>query len=284
MTSAASRIDYGVARNGARQLRRQWVPAGQPRAAVLIVHGICEHSGRYEHVGARLAAAGFATVAYDQRGHGKTEGPLGYIDTFGEFLDDVEDHLGQLRATGLPVVLLGHSLGGLISTRYAVSDRPKPDLLVLSGPALASGVPSWQETLVAKLAQLAPRLQLKPPKQVFTVAMLSEDPEVGRAYQADPLVRSGSSVQLLAQMFIAQHETQAGIDRLIVPTLCLHGSDDQIVAAAASELIESLPNVTRRVIEGLRHELFNEPRGPELLTEVVTWIDQHLAADHLPRT
>lgn len=274
--SSASRIDYGTTRNGARQLRRQWVPMAEPRAAVLIVHGISEHSGRYEHVGAALAAAGFAAVAYDQRGHGGTEGRPTYIDKFSEFIDDLEDHVDQLRAAGLPVVLLGHSLGGLVTTTYTVSDRPSPDLLVLSGPALASGAPSWQETAASKLAQLAPRLLLKPPKKLFNTTMLSRDPAVGQVYDADPLVRPGSTVQLLAQIFATQKETQRRIADLTVPTFCLHGSDDEVVPAQGSEILIGLPNATRRVVDGLRHELFNEPEKDELLAEVIDWINQHL--------
>jgi len=276
VTSTASRIDYGTARNGAKQLRRQWVPQEPARATVLIVHGISEHSGRYEHVGAAFAAAGIAAVAFDQRGHGRTEGVSTYINKFSEFIDDVEDHLTQLRATGLPVVLLGHSMGGLVATRYAVSDRPPPDLLVLSGPALASGVPPWQETLASKLAQLAPRFFLKPPKQLFNTDMLSRDPAVGQAYDADPLVRPGSTVQLLAQIFATQAEVRDRLDALTVPTLCLHGTDDQVVECAASELIDGRANVERRALPGLRHELFNEPEGPELISDVIDWINQRL--------
>lgn len=252
------------------------MPSGTPRAAVLIVHGISEHSGRYEAVGAAFAAAGFATVAYDQRGHGSTEGRPTYIDTFSEFVDDVEDHLTQLRATGLPVVLLGHSMGGLVATSYAVSDRPSPDLLVLSGPALSPAVPSLPQTLVSKLAQLAPRLFLKPPKKMFSTEMLTHDATVGQAYDADPLVRPGCTVQLLAQIFATQRDVGSQIDKLTVPTLCLHGGADEIVAAQASEFIAALPTVERRVIDGLRHELFNEPQGPELIADVIDWINRQL--------
>jgi len=109
--SAASKIDYGVNRKGDRQTRRQWIPDGPPRALVLIIHGIAEHSGRYEAVGAQFAEAGIGVIGIDQRGHGTTEGPKGHVETFDKFLDDVEDQITQMRDFGVPVVLLGHSMG-----------------------------------------------------------------------------------------------------------------------------------------------------------------------------
>ena len=104
--SAASLIDYGVNRKGNRQTRRQWLTDGPPRALVLMIHGIAEHSGRYEEVGAHLAAAGIGAIAIDQRGHGTTEGSKGHVETFEGFLDDVEDQITEMRTVGVPVVLL----------------------------------------------------------------------------------------------------------------------------------------------------------------------------------
>jgi len=144
MSAGTSIIDYGVTRDGLTQLRRRWKAAGTARAIVLIVHGISEHSGRYEAVGQQLAEAGFHVVAYDHRGHGQSGGRRTYVDSFDELLDDLEDHLSEVRQLGLPVVVLGHSMGGLIATAYAVSSRPQPHYLVLSAPALGAEVPSWQ--------------------------------------------------------------------------------------------------------------------------------------------
>lgn len=267
-------VDYGTTRNELRQLRRQWHPVGRPRAVVLIVHGIAEHCGRYAQVAAQMTAAGLGVVAYDQRGHGETEGRKVFVNKFSELVDDVEDHLGQLRGVGVPVVLLGHSMGGLVATTYAVSDRPQPDLLVLSGPALAPPVPAWQVTAAHKLAQLSPRIHLKPP---FDTAILSRDPAVGAAYDADPLIKGGSTVGLISQMFEAMEATGAAIDRLRIPTLCLHGAADELVPATASAILEGLPGVERRLIPDLRHEIFNEPEGPGLVADVLSWVDAQLA-------
>lgn len=271
--STASRIDYGINRKGNRQTRRQWVTAGPPRALVLMVHGIAEHSGRYEAVGAQFASAGIGAVGIDQRGHGTTEGPKGHVHTFQGFLDDVEDQLAQMRSVGVPVVLLGHSMGGLVASTYAISDRPAPDLLVLSGPALGTDVPGWQQLAVEKLAQLSPKLFVGPP---FDTEVLSRDPKVGEAYSADPLVKPGGSANLLAQLFSTMQTTAAGIDKLSIPTLCLHGGADELVPTQASVILEGVPGVTRRVLPDLRHEIFNEPEGPEVVNSVIAWIDENL--------
>ena len=271
--NTASRIDYGHNRKGHRQTRRQWLPAGPPWALALLIHGISEHSGRYGAVGAQLAAAGIGTVAIDQRGHGTTEGPKGHIGSFDEFLDDVEDQLAEMRAIGVPIVLIGHSMGGLVSTAYALSDRPAPDLLVLSGPALGTDVPGWQRVAATKLAQLAPKFYVNPP---FDTAVLSRDPAVGKAYLADPLIKPGASANLLLQLFNTMEATAANVSQLDIPTLCLHGGADELVPTWASEVLEGLPGVTRTVLDNLRHEIFNEPEGPEIVATIIDWIKANL--------
>ena len=270
----ASRIDYGVNRKRNRQTRRQWIPAGPPHALVLLIHGISEHSGRYEAVGSQFAEAGFGVVAIDQRGHGTTEGPTGHVETFDGFLDDVEDQLSEMRTLKLPIILLGHSMGGLVCTSYAVSGRPQPDLLVLSGPALGADVPGWQATAVSKLAQLSPKLRLSPP---FDASVLSRDQAVIDAYEADPLVKPGGSAGLLTQLFATMESTVEKLDKLSVPTLCLHGGEDVLVPTNASAVLEGLPGVERRVLTNLRHEIFNEPEGPEVVASIIEWINAKLS-------
>lgn len=267
-------IDYGFNRAGNRQLRRQWRPDGPAKAVVLVIHGISEHSGRYQRLGSTLAGAGYGVVAFDQRGHGETQGSRGHVERFDEFCDDVEDQLTECRRLGVPVVLLGHSMGGLVATTYAISQRPQPDLLVLSGPALGTSVPNWQRFVVDKACQLAPRFYASPP---FDPAVLACDPAVGRAYMADPLIKPGGSLQLLSQLMATADETAAAVDRLAVPTLCLHGGDDELVAPSVSEVLDPLPGVDRRVLPGLRHEIFNEAQGPVILGDVITWMDSQLA-------
>jgi alpha-beta hydrolase superfamily lysophospholipase len=232
-----------------------------------------EHSGRYEHVGARLAGHGYDVVAIDHRGHGLSGGRRSHVDGFDEYVVDVEDQMSEVRALGLPVVLLGHSMGGLIATRYVVSGRPAPDLLVLSGPALGAAVPMWMQGLAQVLGRVAPRL---PVPGTIDPAVLATDPAVGEAYRADPLVWTTASAGFGRELLAAMADTRAGLHRLGLPTLALHGADDALVPAAASEPLAALSTVERRVLAGLRHEIFNEPVGLALVDDVAAWIADRL--------
>src|SRR4051794_38590145 len=143
MSSTVERITTAA---GNERFQRHW-KATTPRAALLLVHGIAEHSGRYEHVGDAFAADGIDTLSFDLRGHGESGGRRGHIDSFDDFVDDVVELLAERRDLGVPVVLMGHSLGGLIAATAVVQGRADPDLLILSAPALDAKVPGWQRAL-----------------------------------------------------------------------------------------------------------------------------------------
>ncbi len=275
-TAATSVQDRGVTRDGIIQFRRRWAPAPagrEARATVLLLHGMGEHSGRYEHVGAHLAGRGFDVVAIDHRGHGLSGGRRGHVDEFNEYLDDVEDQLAEVRALGRPVVMLAHSMGGLIATRYAVSGRPSADLLVLSAPALAASVPAWQQAVARALGRVTPRLSVP---GTIDPAVLSTNPAIGEAYRADPLVWTAASAGFGRAMLAAMVDTTLKVDRLRIRTLVMHGGDDELVPPQASETLAAVAEVERRVIPGLRHEIFNEPVGLDLVDDAADWIDRHL--------
>lgn len=267
-------VTEATSRDGVAQLVRHW-EAEAPKANALVLHGIAEHSGRYEHVGSALAAAGYSTVAYDHHGHGRSGGRRGHVPGFDVFLDDVEDRLSELRAEGLPVVLLGHSMGGLIAFRYAVTDRPQPDVLLLSGPALGAVVPAWQRIAAPILGRIAPRVFIK---SEFDGALLSTDPDVGFAYETDPLRVPGATARLGHELFEAMEYANAHIDRLRVPTLVVHGADDPIVPPHFSEPIADRPLAQRTVIEGMRHEVLNEPNWRETMDHLIAFADAALTA------
>ncbi|NND74624.1 MAG: alpha/beta hydrolase [Ilumatobacter sp.] len=276
MTQRASTTDFGTTRDGLRQLRRHWA-ADDPRAALLLVHGIGEHSGRYEHVGEAFAESGIDTLAADGRGFGRTAGRPGHVDSFDEYVDDVADLLSERRTLGVPVILMGHSLGGLIVTTYLVGDHPQPDLAVLSAPALAAEIPRWQRLAVPVLSRIAPRLHVK---SEFDGSVLSRDPAVQDAYDNDPLRVDGSTTALGRHVIDAMKSTSSRLHRLRVPTYVLHGADDELVPPSASEPIGRLTDVTRRVWPGLRHECLNEPERDEVIAAIIEWVDAHLAELH----
>ncbi len=269
-TSTSERV---AARDGTELLVRHWAPVSEPWASVLLVHGIAEHCGRYEHVGGQLARAGLEVAGYDQRGFGGSGGRRGWLDRWSRNHDDLEDRLDAMRRSpgGRPVVIYGHSLGGLISLGYVVADppRPLPDALVLSAPALDSTIPGWKRAVARLLGMIAPTVALK---NDFDGALLSRDPTVGERYLADPLNQHTTTTRFGAEALREQARVRRALTRLALPTLVYHGESDGLVPTGASEPLAGLPGVTRRTYPGLRHESHNEPDGPRVVADVIAWL------------
>ncbi len=263
-----STTDFGVTRDGTVQLRRRW-RAEQPWAAMLLLHGIAEHSGRYERVGEQLAAAGIEVIAIDHRGFGLSGGRRAYLGSFREFVDDVEDQLVQVRSLALPTVLCGHSMGGLIGLSYVLEMRPAPDALALSGPALGANVPAPLRALLPVLARHAPRLRVPTPVKP---EQLATDPKVAEAYFADPLVVTRTTPALGNAMLTQIDWANAHLPALVVPTFVQHGGVDTLVPTASTEPLASLPGVRRVVYPGLGHEIYNEPSGAAVVQDLIDWL------------
>ena len=209
VTTTGSATTMTQARDGTPILLRHWAPADSPWASVVLIHGIAEHSGRYEHVGGWLADAGLDVLGFDLRGFGASGGRRAYVDRWSQIFDDVADRMiGSLAGAGTrPVVLWGHSLGGLIALGYCIADpsRPLPHALVLSAPAIASSTPGWQRVMARVLTRLAPTL---PVRNAFDGSVLSRDPAVAERYLADPLNHHSTT---------ARHEgVPVGVERRLV--------------------------------------------------------------------
>lgn len=277
-TMATATTVTEAARDGTPILTRRWAADGPAWASILLVHGIAEHSGRYEHVGRQLAAAGLEVHAYDQRGFGASGGRRAYVERWAETHDDLEDRLRAVRAEagGRPVAVFGHSLGGLIALGYALAEppRPMPDALVLSAPALDSTVPGWKQVLARVLATVAPTMTLA---NAFDGSLLSRDPSVGEAYLADPLNTHVTTMRFGAEALAEQARVRAALARLSVPTLVHHGEADALVPPASSEPLAAVPGVTRRTWPDLRHESHNEPEGSAVIAGVIEWLRSSLA-------
>ena len=241
---------------------------------MVLVHGIGEHSGRYEHVGAAFAATGIDVLAHDQRGFGRSGGRRAYVDSFDDYLSDIEPLVADRRELDVPVILMGHSLGGLAVTSYLVSSRPQPDLAVLSSPALAAEMPGWQRLGAPILGTLLPKLKVPAD---FEGSVLSRDPEVQRDYENDPLRVPATTTRLGRELLRTMKTVSATLDRLRLPTYVFHGADDALVPLSASEPLTALPNVTRRVWPGLRHECLNEPEKDDVLAEIIAWLDSQIS-------
>lgn len=285
-------ISHVSASDGTDLLTRRWpaapasaggagsggAPADRPWASVLLVHGLGEHSGRYEHVGDQLAAAGIEAYGYDHRGNGASGGRRGHVDTWSQLHDDLAGRLADVRAASAdrPVALYGHSMGGLVVAGYCLTDRPKPDLAVLGSPGLDSTLARWKLALVPLLGRLVPTLAV--PNGVDG-ATLSRDPAVAAKVAADPLCAPASTTRFGAEALREQaHVRGLAHGGLGIPTLVIHGEDDGLVPVAASAVFDGAPQTTRRTYRGLRHELHNEPEGPEIIDGVIAWLrDQAVA-------
>jgi len=250
--------------------------AGEPWASVLLVHGLGEHSGRYEHVGDQLTAAGLEVWAYDHRGMGGSGGRIGDVEHWSQYHDDLSERLAAVRAAAdRPVVLYGHSLGGLICAGYLLTDRPKPDIVVLTSPALDSTIPGWKRSVARVLARVAPTYAIANDIEGST---LSRDPSVAAKTIDDPACRKTSTARFGAEAIAEQARVNAlAPGGFGLPTLVLHGEDDGLVPAAASEVLGNAPGVERRTYPGLRHELHNEPEQREILEAIVEWLRGQVA-------
>jgi len=258
------------AQDGTDLFTRHW-DCTEPRARMLMIHGIGEHSGRWEHVGSYFAAAGFDVHGYDQRGHGRTsEGPVD-IESFELFLDDVEEQLSRLEA---PVVIYGHSMGGLIATLYAESDRLQPDLYVLSAPSLSASVPAILRLAATVLSKVTPSFSMK---NSIKGEHLSRDPSVAEAYFADPLVHEKATTRFGDAFLAAMDRAREEVDQIRTPVLVIHGANDELVPPSASAPLAAVPSVERKLFPGLRHEIHNEPEQEEVLGFTAAWLDNQLA-------
>jgi alpha-beta hydrolase superfamily lysophospholipase len=242
--------------------------AAEPRSIALIAHGYGEHAGRYEHVAQRLVDDLDAAVyAPDHRGHGRTGGATGLVEDGEAITQDLHDVADAARSEhpGLPVVLIGHSMGGLIATRYAQRFGDELAALVLSGPVVGAN-PVFEQLLAM---DPIPDVPIDP-------AVLSRDPAVGEAYAADELVYHGPFQRVtLEQLSAAIGRVAEGPGFGDIPTLWIHGSDDQLVPLDITRpAMEKLrgSNFRERVYEGARHEVFNETNRDEVLDDVVAFL------------
>lgn len=273
VTDIASTTELATTSDGLTQLRRHW-KVENPRAAMLIVHGIGEHCGRYEHVGAFFADKGIDVLAFDNRGFGQSGGRRAHVERFDDFIADIGDLLTLRRELGVPVILLGHSLGGLMSATYLASNRAQPDFAVLSAPSLTAEVPRWQRIVAPILSKIAPTLFVK---SKIDGSVLSRDPLVGEKYVADELVIAGATGRLGNETLVTMKATSAAVNNIKPPLYVLHGDADELVPPSASEALGELDNAERKLWSGLRHECFNEPEQAEVLAATQAWIDTQLA-------
>jgi alpha-beta hydrolase superfamily lysophospholipase len=250
---------------------RSWPHPAAPRYVALLAHGYGEHIGRYEYVADVLVRHGAAVFGPDHAGHGRSAGERVHVVEFDEIVGDLRVVEEQARAAhpGLPLVLIGHSMGGMIAARYAQLYGAGLAALVLSAPVLGPWVAL--ETLL-ELEEI--------PDIPIDVRTLSRDPEVGKAYEADPLVWHGPFKRATIEAFDRALKTIAGGGRLgALPTLWGHGTADQLVPLADTRIgIEQIrgDDLTEIRYPDARHEIFNEINKDEVLADVTAFLDRVL--------
>jgi alpha-beta hydrolase superfamily lysophospholipase len=266
---------------GGRIFTRQWDPEGKPVANLVICPGFNAHSGQYIRAADAFASRGFAVTAVDLRGRGKSDGERFYIDAVDEYVSDLSlaIELGRSRHPELPVYLLGHSAGGMISVTYALDRQDRLDGLICEDFAFRVFAPNFALKLIEGASHVVPHAH------ILTLKMedFSRDPEWVAQLNADPLTRGETQpVQTVAALARAAERLEREFDRFTLPVLIIHGTADHVTRPDGSEQFyreAGSPDKTLKLYEGHYHDLLNDLGREQVMDQIVAWIDERL-----PRT
>ena len=266
-------------KDGLKLFAQSWSPKKESVAVICLVHGLGEHSGRYAHMAAYLIERGFAVIAFDLCGHGRSEGQRGHVQSFETFMDDIDllvEKAGD-QFPGKQRFLYGHSLGGLLVLNYAL--RRKADLagVIASGAGLKSEVQNqtFKVALSKMLGSVVPKLSMP---SGLEANMISRDPEVVEAYVNDPLVHDRATVGLAKNSFEAISWVYENASNFDIPLLLMQGAEDKITFPEGSEEFADLVQCecTLKSWPGLYHELHNEPEKEQVFEYLVEWLNKIL--------
>lgn len=271
--------EYVSTPDGARLFLQRWRPAeGQVTAALVLSHGLAEHAGCYLPFVEYVAPRGVAIYAHDHRGFGRSDGRRGHIHSYDRYVDDLLALVQRAREEnpGLPLVLVGHSMGGTIAL---LATLRRPELLacaVYSAPALIVSlrVPAWQRGLARAMSRLYPTYNNQ---GVTRPEMLTTDPAMQQETAADPIRHNNVSARLWTEMFgRGPREALARVGELRVPLLLLHGTEDPLVPVEASRRVydgaTAAPVRDLYIYEGMRHEMFRETDRARVFADMAAWL------------
>lgn len=257
-----------------------WHPKGQVKAAILLVHGLGEHSSRYMGLVSQLVPLGYAIYAIDHIGHGKSDGARKHINAFTDFTDTLDIYFERVKnwhGADKPIFLLGHSMGGLIAANYLLANQQLFAGAILSAPALkiSDDIPLLKLLLGKLLAVVLPKAGILP----INPTKVSRDPEVVQAYLDDPLIHKGkTSARLASELLKAMQQVHAKAKIIKLPVLILQGTADVIVnPEGAQEFYDEItsPDKMLKMYDGLYHEVFNEPEKKQVFDDLKNWLAAH---------
>ncbi|MGB3128732.1 MAG: lysophospholipase [Dehalococcoidia bacterium] len=257
-----------------------WLPEGKARAVLLVVHGWAEHSGRYTNLVDYFVPKGYAICALDHQGHGRSEGPRGYVDRFSDYLLDLKTFFDLVRSqhSDTKIFMVGHSMGGTVATAYVIEHQHELAGLLLSGASLmvGSGLPSALIPLARILSVLMPRMGVF----VLNAADISQDKAVVNAYVNDPLVYRGKiTCRFAAEMLKTLRRLPSQMPEINLPILIMHGTADRLGDPEGSRLLydrAGSKDKTLKLYQGFYHEIFNEPEREQVLSDMEGWLAARL--------
>jgi alpha-beta hydrolase superfamily lysophospholipase len=256
----------------------RWLPADKPKAIILLVHGIAEHSGRYRHVAERLTQNGYAIYALDHRGHGQSEGVRAHFGSMDQPVADLEQYYQQVKIANpdAKIFVYGHSMGSLISLLFVLKYQSELAGWICTGSTLHLDKLAPAPLLAfGKLARhIAPKFHLLP----LDAQGISRDPAIVAAYNNDPLVeRKPTRINIAVSLTVASQQARERLAELTLPILILHGGADTITPPSGSSYLyehAGSADKTLKIYEGLYHEVHNEPEKEQVLDDIAEWLDK----------
>ena len=259
---------------------RSWHPDGKARGVVVIVPGFNAHSGYYAWVAEQLTGEALAAYAVDLRGRGKSDGERFYVEKFQDYVDDVSALVNRAksREAGLPVYLLGHSAGGVVSCLYALENQSQLAGLICESFAFQVPAPDFALAVFKGLSHLAPHAHVLHLKNED----FSRDPNIVRAMNDDPLIANETQpTKTLAEMVRADERLEKEFPRIKLPVLILHGTSDKATRPSGSQLFYDTAGSTDKTLkfyEGGYHDLLNDTDKQQVMSDIRVWINEHLRA------
>lgn len=264
---------------GLKIFTRSWHPDGQPRAVVVIVHGFNSHSGYYTWVAEQFVADGLAAYALDLRGRGKSDGERFYVQKFEDYVNDLATFVTIAKSAepGLPVFLLGHSAGGVVSCVYTIEHQDELAGFICESFAHEVPAPDFALAVLKGLSHVAPHAHvLKLKNEDF-----SRDPEVVAAMNDDPLIaHEVQPTQTVAEMVRADERLKVEFPQITLPVLILHGTEDKATKPSGSQRFYDMASSTDKSLklyEGHYHDLLNDLGKEEVMADITAWINDHLS-------